>query len=90
MKKISTFLAGLIYFMAIILTHNEVFADPIALSGLAQEAILIRYPELSGIHAYQLKDRIYLLDKWEFPEFDINVLKLIEKEKTVKYRMKLL
>lgn len=90
MKKIPTLLTGLICFMAIIFAHNDIFADPITLNGLPQEVISIRYPELSGIRARQLRDRIYLLNKWDFPEFDIDVLKMVEREKLERYRMKLI
>ena len=90
MKIISNLLVGLIAIMAVIFIHDEVLANPIALAGPIPEALLRSYPVFSGIQAYQLKDRGSLLNKEDFPELNMKVVEMVEKEKAQRYRMTLI
>ena len=90
MKIISNLLVGLIAIMAVIFIHDEVLAGPITLAGPMPEAILRSYPAFSGIQACQLKDRSSLLNKEDFPELNMKVLEMVEKEKAQRYRMTLI
>ena len=90
MKIISNLLVGLIAIMAVIFIHDEVLAGPITLAGPMPEAILRSYPVVLDIQAYQLKDRGSLLNKEDFPELNMKVLEMVEKEKAQRYRMTLI
>ena len=90
MKIIPNLLVGLIAIMAVIFIHEEVLANSIALVGPMPEALLRSYPVVLDIQAYQLKDRGSLLNKEDFPELNMKVLEMVEKEKAQRYRMTLI
>ena len=90
MKIIPNLLVGLIAITAVICIHEEVLANSIALVGPMPEALLRSYPVVLDIQAYQLKDRGSLLNKEDFPELNMKVLEMVEKEKAQRYRMTLI
>ena len=90
MKIIPNLLVGLIAITAVIFIHEEVLANSIALVGPMPEALLRSYPVVLDIQAYQLKDRGSLLNKEDFPELNMKVVEMVEKEKAQRYRMTLI
>lgn len=83
-------LVGLISIVAIIFIHKEVLANSIALVGPIPEALLRSYPAFLDIQTDQLKDRSSLLNKEDFPELNMKVLEMVEKEKARSYRIMLI